>query len=92
MFSDSDVATPMAVYTICPFLGPEMGPVLSGFINQHWHWRWTNYVLIIWSFSQEVALILVVPETCIPVILKWKAQRWVALGALVNHFTICSVR
>jgi|SRR6267154_2351258 len=21
---------PMAVYTICPFLGPELGPVLSG--------------------------------------------------------------
>jgi hypothetical protein len=21
---------PMAVYTICPFLGPELGPILSG--------------------------------------------------------------
>ena len=29
------------------------------FINQHWHWRWTYYVLIIWSFVQEIALILV---------------------------------
>lgn len=75
MFSTSEVATPMAVYTICPFLGPEIGSVLSGFINQHWHWRWTYYVLIIWSFIQEIALILLVPETCVPVILKWKAQR-----------------
>ncbi|KAH9053374.1 MFS general substrate transporter [Lactarius vividus] len=75
MFSNSEVATPMAVYTVCPFLGPEIGPVLSGFINQHWHWRWTYRVLIIWSFIQAVALMLVVPETCTPVILKWKAQR-----------------
>ncbi|KAH9020531.1 MFS general substrate transporter [Lactarius deliciosus] len=75
MFPNSEVATPMAVYTVCPFLGPEIGPVLSGFINQHWHWRWTYRVLIIWSFIQGVALMLVVPETCTPVILKWKAQR-----------------
>lgn len=75
MFSNSEVATPMAVYTICPFLGPELGPILSGFINQHLHWRWTFYVLIIWSSVQAAALIIVLPETCIPVILKLKAQR-----------------
>ncbi|SRR6266852_4483064 len=73
---------PMAVYTICPFLGPELGPILSGwvlysrclknsscartlkrgansFINQHLHWRWTFYVLIIWSSAQAAALIIV---------------------------------
>ncbi|KAF8467594.1 MFS general substrate transporter [Russula ochroleuca] len=74
MFVNSQVATPMAVYTICPFLGPELGPILSGFINQHLHWRWTFYVLIIWSAVQAAALIIVVPETYIPVILKMKAQ------------------
>ncbi|KAH9967017.1 MFS general substrate transporter [Russula compacta] len=75
MFSDAQVAMPMAVYTFCPFMGPELGPILSGFINQHLHWRWTFYVLIIWSFFQTVALIIMVPETCVPVILKAKAQR-----------------
>ncbi|KAI0283760.1 major facilitator superfamily domain-containing protein [Russula brevipes] len=64
MFSNAQVATPMAFYTICPFLGPELGPILI-FINQHLHWRWTFYVLII----------LLVPETYIPVILKIKAER-----------------
>ncbi|KAH9979929.1 major facilitator superfamily domain-containing protein [Lactifluus volemus] len=59
MFSNSEVATPMAVYTICPFLGPELGPILSGFINQHLHWRWTFYILIMWSFLQAVLLIIV---------------------------------
>jgi len=75
MFSNAEVATPMAFYTICPFLGPELGPILSGFINQHLHWRWTFYILIIWSFVQAGALIILVPETYIPVILKMKAQR-----------------
>jgi multidrug resistance protein len=75
MFLNSEVATPMAVYTICPYIGPEIGPIISGFINQHWHWRWTFHVQIIWSFIQAVAIILFVPETCAPVILKWKARR-----------------
>ncbi|KAI0064100.1 MFS general substrate transporter [Artomyces pyxidatus] len=75
MFPNSKVATPMAVYTISPFLGPEVGPLFAGFINQNINWRWTYYVLIIWSFCQVVALLTIVPETYIPVIIKWKAQK-----------------
>ncbi|KAI0269964.1 MFS general substrate transporter [Gloeopeniophorella convolvens] len=75
MFPNAKVGTPMAVYTISPFLGPEVGPLFSGFINQNISWRWTYHVLIIWSFVQTVALMFFVPETYIPVILKWKAQR-----------------
>jgi len=75
MFSNAKVGTPMAVYTVTPFLGPEFGPLLSGFINQNTTWRWTYYCLIMWSFFQAVALICFVPETYIPVILKRKAQR-----------------
>ncbi|TFY74495.1 hypothetical protein EWM64_g9517, partial [Hericium alpestre] len=30
MFPNNKVATPMAVYTISPFLGPEIGPLYSG--------------------------------------------------------------
>ena len=33
----------------------------NSFINQHLHWRWTFYVLIIWSFLQALALIIVSP-------------------------------
>ncbi|KAG9217484.1 hypothetical protein CCMSSC00406_0008596 [Pleurotus cornucopiae] len=34
LFSDATVASPMALYTISPFIGPVLGPLISGFINQ----------------------------------------------------------
>lgn len=49
----------MAVYTISPFLGPVLGPLISGFINQNTNWRWTYYTQIIWTFVELVALVLV---------------------------------
>ncbi|KIM74731.1 hypothetical protein PILCRDRAFT_827934 [Piloderma croceum F 1598] len=75
MFSNATVANPMAVYTLSPFLGPIIGPIFSSFINQNINWRWTYRVQLIWIFCELVALILLVPETYTPVILKWKVQR-----------------
>ncbi|KXN89076.1 putative drug/proton antiporter YHK8 [Leucoagaricus sp. SymC.cos] len=75
MFSDKQVTSPMAVYTISPFLGPVLGPLISGFSNQHLSWRWTYYLVIIWTFCQFIALLLFVPETYVPVILRAKAER-----------------
>ncbi|KAI0786398.1 major facilitator superfamily domain-containing protein [Abortiporus biennis] len=75
MFSGSQVATPMAVFTISPFIGPVVGPLMSGFINQHLNWRWTYRIMLIWTFVQIVGLLLIVPETYHPVLLKKKAQR-----------------
>ncbi|KAI4293656.1 MFS general substrate transporter [Schizophyllum commune Loenen D] len=75
LFPSNKVGNPMAVYTLSPFFGPIVGPLVSGFINQHANWRWTFRVLIIWIFCQWVALILFVPETYAPVILKKKAAR-----------------
>ena len=49
----------MAMYTLSLFVGPVLGPVISGFINQNTDWRWTYRVLIIWSFFQWVGLCLV---------------------------------
>ncbi|KZV61185.1 MFS general substrate transporter [Peniophora sp. CONT] len=75
LFPKDKVATPVAVYTLSPFLGPEIGPLYSGFVNQHTSWRWTFYVIIIWSFLQIIALYLFVPETYAPTILARKAAR-----------------
>ncbi|KAI0040027.1 MFS general substrate transporter [Auriscalpium vulgare] len=75
LFPDHQVATPMALYTISPFLGPIIGPIYGGFVNQNTTWRWTYWALINWSFAEAVAIFFIVPETYIPVLLKWKAQR-----------------
>jgi len=85
MFPNAMVGTPMAVYTVTSFLGPEFGLLFSGFVNQHVNWRWTYYPLIIWAFLQTVALICFVPETYTPVILKWKAQRLRKAGGNNGH-------
>ncbi|KAL0577765.1 hypothetical protein V5O48_004223 [Marasmius crinis-equi] len=34
LFSNDEVATPMAFYTLSPFIGPVVGPLFSGFVNQ----------------------------------------------------------
>ncbi|KZV73189.1 MFS general substrate transporter [Peniophora sp. CONT] len=75
MFSPDEIATPLAIFTISPFLGPEIGPLYSGFVNQFLDWRWTFHILTIWAFIETIALFLFVPETFVPVLLKRKAER-----------------
>ncbi|KZS90192.1 MFS general substrate transporter [Sistotremastrum niveocremeum HHB9708] len=75
LFEDHEISLPMAVYTLSPFLGPALGPVMSGFINQHLDWRWTYFVLLSWKFVEIIALVLLVPETYEPVLCLRKAAR-----------------
>ncbi|KAF8547289.1 MFS general substrate transporter [Imleria badia] len=73
MFPNTSIASPMAVYTISPFIGPILGPLISGFINQNVYWRWTYWIMLCWILAETVLLFLFVPETYAPVILKKKA-------------------
>ncbi|CCO27813.1 putative drug/proton antiporter YHK8 [Rhizoctonia solani AG-1 IB] len=75
LFANDKVASPMALYTISPFIGPVLGPAFSGFINQHTSWRWTFYTMIIWATVQLVELYLLVPETYEPVLRVKKARK-----------------
>lgn len=50
-----------------------MGPLIGGFINQYASWRWSFYVLIIWAGLQWLSIVLLVPETYHPVLLRRKA-------------------
>ncbi|SGY31884.1 BQ5605_C002g01269 [Microbotryum silenes-dioicae] len=74
LWAPDQVASPMAFYTASPFLGPVIGPIISGVINQHLDWRWTWYILIMWSAVEFAALFLLVPETYLPALLKKKAK------------------
>jgi len=62
------------VYTASPFLGPELGPIVGGFICQNTTWRWIFYSLLIWSVVAYLAILILVPETYHPILLKWKAK------------------
>ncbi|KAJ5718000.1 drug/proton antiporter YHK8 [Penicillium malachiteum] len=75
MFDRQDLAFPMMLYTASPFIGPEVGPLVGGFINDFTHWRWTFYVLLIWTGVLLVSIVFLVPETYHPVLLRRKAQK-----------------
>ncbi|RDW88435.1 hypothetical protein BP6252_00467 [Coleophoma cylindrospora] len=38
LFPRSKLQAPMMIYTAAPFLGPELGPVIGGFINSYLDW------------------------------------------------------
>lgn len=65
----------LVMYSASPFLGPGLGPLISGFINQHTSFRWTFYVMIIWTGALFLLVWITVPETFEPVLLKKKAER-----------------
>ncbi|TFY59645.1 hypothetical protein EVG20_g7707, partial [Dentipellis fragilis] len=75
MFSNAEVATPMAIFTISPVVGPIVGPVIGGFINQNTSWRWTFRVMLIWIFFQTILIVVCVPETTIQVLLSKKVAK-----------------
>ncbi|EAW13822.1 MFS transporter [Aspergillus clavatus NRRL 1] len=75
LFDRHELSAPMMLYTSSPFIGPELGPLVGGFINQFTTWRWTFYVLLIWTGVLLVSLIFFVPETYHPVLLRHKAEK-----------------
>ncbi|EME89508.1 uncharacterized protein MYCFIDRAFT_185788 [Pseudocercospora fijiensis CIRAD86] len=98
LFGKERLSAPMMVYTASPFVGPELGD--SGFINQYADWRWTFYVLIIWAGVQWLLLVVFVPETYAPVLLRRKAiklrqetgdQRWKAPIEILNRSVLRTV-
>lgn len=65
----------------------QIGPFVGDFINQYTSWRWSFYVLLIWAGVMLVLIVLFVPETYHPVLLRRKAiklrgetgdVRWIA--------------
>ena len=63
MFARRDLQAPMMAFSMAPFIGPSLGPLIGGFINYFAAWRWTYYVLLIWSFVLGLAIVFLVPET-----------------------------
>lgn len=57
-------------------VGPELGPLLGGFINQNTNWRWSFWVLTIWAGVLWVLVFFTVPETYAPALLREKARKF----------------
>ncbi|KAF2157714.1 MFS general substrate transporter [Myriangium duriaei CBS 260.36] len=68
------------VFANAAFTGPVIGPVVGGYIAEASSrlpapmWRWCEWITLIMSGLVLVSVILFVPETFSPILLKWKAQ------------------
>ncbi|RTE74697.1 hypothetical protein BHE90_010843 [Fusarium euwallaceae] len=74
IFSRDQLQRPMVFVSLAPFIGPSIGPLLGGIINSYLDWRWTYYIILIWSVT-ILLTVAFVPETFRPVILKAKARK-----------------
>lgn len=75
---------PMLAFSASPFIGPVLGPLVSGFINQNTNWRWTYYTIIIWAGVMMALLLVFVRESYSPILLRKKARQWV-ISRIVYH-------
>ncbi|KAL2426387.1 MFS-type transporter kojT [Exophiala dermatitidis] len=58
------------------FLGPFLAPMIGAFIghSRSLSWRWTEWITLMMAGLNFICILLFVPETHAPRILKWKAE------------------
>lgn len=64
----------MVIFSTMTFVGPALGPVISGFLELKENWRWNFYVLL-WLGGITELLLFTLPETLPPQVLLNKARR-----------------
>ncbi|KAL2826722.1 major facilitator superfamily domain-containing protein [Aspergillus cavernicola] len=64
----------MILFATMTFVGPALGPVVSGFLQLKETWRWTFYVLL-WMAGATELLLITLPETLPMMVLCNKARR-----------------
>lgn len=68
------LAMGMSIFSVGPFNGPVLGPLVGGWVFQLHGWRWTNWVVLILA-GAALAMMLTVKETYAPQILKTRAAK-----------------
>lgn len=63
------------VYTSAPFLGPSLGPLVSGFLAFSGGWRWVAGLATIFTGVMFVLGVVFVPETYTPYLLIRRANK-----------------
>lgn len=72
--SPLDMALAMAFFCLAPFLGPVIGPIVSGFGVEAHGWRFTMWLSLIFS-GFILPFLLICPETYKLAILKKRAKK-----------------
>ncbi|KAM5347640.1 hypothetical protein ACJ41O_007464 [Fusarium nematophilum] len=74
LFNASERGMATSLFAMAPFLGPTIGPIVGGFLGQSGGWRWLNGLMAIFTGCLWIAIVLVVPETYAPVLLRQRAS------------------
>lgn len=65
----------MCVYSVAPFTGPALGPIVGGYIQTSGaSWRWLFWTLAMYS-GVCFFIVLWIPETYAPILLRQRARR-----------------
>jgi multidrug resistance protein len=64
----------MALFSMMTFIGPALGPVISGFLELKEDWRWIFYAML-WFAGITELLMFTIPETLPTQVLLNKAKR-----------------
>lgn len=75
LWKNEERAVPMAAFSAAPFLGPAIGPLIGGYLANGGGWRWLYWIQLILSGVCWCLLVLTIPETYAPVLLKKRAQK-----------------
>lgn len=74
-----------SLFTASVFLGPVLGPIVSGLILENGiSWRWIFWVMMIFSGTCTLIIVPTLPETYAPVILMHRAKRLRKLDPVKN--------
>ncbi|KAF9524091.1 major facilitator superfamily domain-containing protein [Crepidotus variabilis] len=65
----------IAIFTLAPFAGPALGPIVGGFVGENVSWRWVFWVMTAFAGVCWILALLTMPETYAPVLLARQAKR-----------------
>ncbi|KAG5981755.1 hypothetical protein E4U55_002584 [Claviceps digitariae] len=74
LFSARERGIATSIFALAPFLGPALGPIVSGFLAEAAGWRWVVGLTAIFTGTLWIIQSLVAPETYAPVLLRRRAQ------------------
>jgi MFS family permease len=74
LFNAKDRGLAMSVFSVAPFMGPVLGPIISGFLGQARGWVWVEGFMAIFSGAVFFIAVFIVPETYAPALLRKRAE------------------
>lgn len=75
LWKNEERGVPMAAFSAAPFIGPAIGPLAGGFLNDAAGWRWLYWIQLILSGVIWILITFTLPETYTPTLLARRAKK-----------------